>query len=426
MPQAGITKAIVRIGRAVRDGWILAGITILMLLLIDTIYRAQAEVKRLASPPAVTQERKPEPPSPFDTTAWAAEYLRDKAREEAVEWAPYTYVRNPTFTGRYISVDSLGHRVTPLPPSKGRRVLRVFFLGGSTTFGWFHRNEFTLPAEAARRLQSITGDSIRLEVTNFGVPGFVFTQELLELVLQLRAGGRPDVVVFYDGINDVISAIQSGTTGLPQNESNRAEDFRNGRLLAAEHDEGFRNDLRLAKRLLSSALLRLQFAQRIVDIKRPKPAPPVPIDSLASKMVQTFAGNARVVEALAKGYGFEAIYVWQPALLSTKKPLTPREQWLLVPQRIGYLHQAVPPLLGPAMKSVAGDRFIDATTIFDSDSGEIFLDMYGHTYERANIRIADTLMTVLGPAVRRAAARAGSSAADSVAAGERHKGPANR
>ena len=58
------------------------------------------------------------------------------------------------------------------------------------------------------------------------------------------------------------------------------------------------------------------------------------------------------------------------------------------------------------MAAVVGDRFIDATPVFDGDSLEIFADLYGHTYERANPRIVDTMMTRLGPAVLRAAARA--------------------
>ena len=44
---------------------------------------------------------------------------------------------------------------------------------------------------------------------------------------------RPDVVVFYDGINDVMATVQNGRAGLPQNEANREEDFRSGRLAAA-------------------------------------------------------------------------------------------------------------------------------------------------------------------------------------------------
>jgi hypothetical protein len=346
-----------------------------------------------------------EPPSPFDSTVWAAEYRRDHLQEEAVRWSPYVYVRNPTFQGRHISVDSLGHRVTPLPSSKGARTVRVFFMGGSTIFGWYQRAAHTIPAEAARRLQLLLGDSARVEVTNFGVPGHTFTQEILELLLQLRAGARPDVVVFYDGINDVMATVQNGRAGIPQNERNREEDFIRGRQLASEDLPGIASDFRAARRLLFSALLRLHVGQRIVATKRPVEPPPVPADSLARSIVRMYTETARVVEALAASYGFRPVYVWQPALLSTSKRLTPRETWLRRPQMIGDVHIAVPKLIGSAMTPIAGGRFIDATGLFRDDSLDVFVDVFGHTYERANPRIVDTLMSDLAAAVARGASR---------------------
>ena len=56
-------------------------------------------------------------------------------------------------------------------------------------------------------------------VTNFGETGYVSTQNLIALMLELRAGRRPDVVVFYDGVNDTYSAYSQQRAGLPHNES---------------------------------------------------------------------------------------------------------------------------------------------------------------------------------------------------------------
>ena len=403
--KATLQRNIIRAARASHDAWLVTGVTIVLILLVESAYRAETLAKRTV---ADWRAHAPtaEPPSPFDTIAWAAEYRRDHLQEEAVQWAPYVELRNPTFQGRHISVDSLGHRVTPMAASKSGRTVRVFFLGGSTTFGWYQRAAHTIPAEAARRLQALLGDSAHIEVTNFGVPGHTFTLETLELLLELRAGARPDVVVFYDGINDVMATVQNRRAGAPQNAANRAEDFVRGRDLAAEKPPGIANDLRTARRLFVSALLRLQFVQRITEIRRPGEPAPVPIDSLARSVVHLYSGNARIVEALAASYGFEPIYIWQPALLSTRKPLTPRETWLRRPQRVGNLHMAIPKLIGPAMASVAGGRFIDATDLFDADSLDVFVDTFGHTYERANPRVVDTLMPNLAAAVSRALSRA--------------------
>ena len=397
--------AAARAGRVLRDAWLMVGLTIVLLVIVESCYRGQAWARRaVAGAPA--REAEVEPPNPFDTATWSAQYTRDHLREEEVRWTPYVYIRNPTFAGTLMQVDSQGHRVTPHPASTASRPVRVFFLGGSTTFGWYQRDSATIPAEAARRLQAAVGSSARIEVTNFGVPGHTFTQEVLELFLQLRAGARPDVVVFYDGINDVMATVQNNRAGYPQNEANRVADFERGRSIAAVSGPGLANDARVFLRSAATAMGRLEFVGRLTRRRQASPTP-APTDSLARDMVRVFAANARTVESLAATYGFTPVYVWQPALLATGKPLTARERWLRDPGRIGDLHRAVPPVIDSAMHAVAGARFIDATALFDGDSLEVFADLYGHTYERANPRVVDTLMTLLRPAVLRAASAGG-------------------
>lgn len=391
-----------------RDTWLVIGATLLMILFLEGIYRLQGVLRRATASPAAAVAP---PPSPFEQTGWARDYHADQAREEAVLWSPYVYLRNPTFTGKVIATDSLGHRVTPVPRSNATRSVRLFFLGGSTTFGWYQRSDHTLPAEAARRVQELLGDSARVDVTNFGVPGRTFTQEILDLQLQLRAGARPDVVVFYDGINDVAATIQNGQAGFPQNEGNRVDDFSRGQQLRNEIAYGTGGGIRAVSRPLFALLMQLELVKRIVAVKTATPAPIPPIRSLAQDLSRIFAGNAALVEALRRYYGFEVIYVWQPALLSSHKPLTRREAWLRHNEPIAELHRAMPAVIGPAMAPVVGSRFIDATTLFDHDSLDTYVDTYGHTYERANTRVVDTLMPSLSAAVRSAMARAGATPA---------------
>ena len=400
-------RSITRSGRIIRDAWLIAGGTVLLIVALESGYRLYDTVSTASMSRSADDKG---PPSPFEATAWAAEYWIGHDKEEAVEWTPYVYVRNPKFEAPHHSVDHLGHRVTPLPApaSPGGPTVRVFFMGGSTTFGWFQRADHTIPAEAARRLQTQIGNNARVDVTNFGVPGHTFTQEVLELILQLRAGARPDVVVFYDGINDVMATVQNKRAGLPQNEGNRVEDFVRGRREASENKPGLVNDLLTAKHMLGAALSRIQFAKRIVNWVRATgsstAAPSNPAE-LAKNIVQMHAENARIVEALAASYGFQPIYVWQPALLSTRKPLTAHETWLRRAEVGNFVrtmrdvHMTVPTLIGPAMKPIAGDRFIEMTDLFRDDPDEIFVDWSGHTYERANPRIVDALMPRLGAAV---------------------------
>jgi hypothetical protein len=397
------------IARGIRDFWIAAGVALVLFISIEAAYRAQSQFRHTLATRAA--RRAPHPPdNPFDSTAWWTDYWDELIRVKAgLIWEPYLYVRNPVFPGKYITVDSLGHRVTPVPPSNAVRPLRVFFFGGSTMFGWFQRNEHTIPVEAARRLQAAIGEQARVLPTNFAVPGRVFTQEVLELMLQLRRGERPDIVVFYDGVNEIVTAVENGQAGLTMNEANRVDDFRRGRELAEDADPGLANDRKWAVRVLEIAADRIQFVRSIGRHMHPSSSPQlISTDSAARGVLSTYAGTAAIVEALAKQYGFQPIYVWQPALLTMTKPLTARETYLVRTAltrrdivQIRDLHVMMPPLITAAMTSLAGPRFIDETHIFKDDSLDVYEDMIGHTYERATPAIVDSIMPALTAAARR-------------------------
>jgi hypothetical protein len=399
-----ILKRIVSVGgRIVRDAWQVAGIILALVLLLETGYRVQGAVRR-----ALSSDKGPAwIPDPLAPPAWRSDYDAELGRTELLAWSPYVYFRNPPTRGRYITIDSLGRRVTIPPVSTGGRVIRVFFFGGSTMLGWFQRDGRTIPDEAVRRLQQVAGPGVRIQATNFGVPGRVFSQEIIELMLQLRSGNRPDAVVFYDGINDVIATVENGAAGIPENESNRAEDFARGRLFVADSGHGLQHDFRYVGRVLVPVLQRLELVQRL-EAFRSRTAPPlISADSAARSETRVYAENVRIVEALARSYGFQPLYVWEPDLQSTHKPLTAHEAWLLrsmsdpLRARRGEVHVVIPALLDSAMAGIAPGRFIDATDLFRGDSTEIFEGKASHNTEAAVPQIVDAFLPQLAAALSR-------------------------
>ena len=141
-----------------------------------------------------------------------------------VRWRPYVYFRQERFTGTLINIDAQGHRRTIQPAVAADNARPVFLFGGSTMFGSFQRDSFTIASRLAGQLASIP-EARDFTITNLGQTGYVFGQEVIELMTQLKNGARPALVVFYDGINDVVSAVQRGEAGLPQNEMLREADF---------------------------------------------------------------------------------------------------------------------------------------------------------------------------------------------------------
>lgn len=115
----------------------------------------------------------------------------------------------------------------------------------------------------------------------------------------------------------------------------------------------------------------------------------------------------KIVEALVKEYGFVPIYVWQPALLTMRKPTTARENYLINAEisradvaRIRDVHKIVPEMIAAAMTPLAGNRFVDATNLFNNDSTDVCEDIFGHTYEKAVPTIVDTFLPLLVSAAR--------------------------
>jgi hypothetical protein len=71
----------------------------------------------------------------------------------------------------------------------------AYFFGGSTMWGQGSNDAGTIPSQFA----ALTG----FRAENFGERGWIAQQSLVMLMQVLQEGHRPDLVVFYDGINEV-------------------------------------------------------------------------------------------------------------------------------------------------------------------------------------------------------------------------------
>ena len=371
-----------------RTAWVACGVTLAVLAALEMAYRIQSGVRK-----GVASATRPTVPHPYTLQQWWPAYQAELQASFATQWAPYVYWGRQPHVGRHVNVDSAGHRRTAQGVARGGAVRRVFFFGGSTMWGTGARDEMTIPSQVAARLAE---RGVRdVAITNFGETGYVFTQSLLELELELRRGSRPDVVVFLDGLDDVASAVIDGGAGLPQNEANRVDEYRLGRVLASD------NDLRALGMLGLATAARSRLLRRLAALASSAAVSAPPADTLARDVVDTYASTADLVEALARRYGFCAFYFWQPALHTSLKPLTPYEQALRVgiaahpfQQRLRAVHLAATSAIDSRMAAVAPGRFSNLARVFDDDTATVFLDDLSHTTEQANGKLA---AATLGP-----------------------------
>lgn len=122
------------------------------------------------------------------------------------DYAPHHYLNyalNPdvAYCGvRQFNAQYLIRRSEPIAPDKGDR-WRILIIGGSTTFAeGIPREQDTWPYLLEERIRAQCNP--RCEVINCGVGGYSLLENFIHYIILLR-DLKPDVVLFYTGINDV-------------------------------------------------------------------------------------------------------------------------------------------------------------------------------------------------------------------------------
>ncbi|HSH75951.1 MAG TPA: SGNH/GDSL hydrolase family protein, partial [Longimicrobiales bacterium] len=258
-----------------RDAWVVTGLTILLFLALEGLFRLQGAARRVLAPPAPEILYDSEPPW------WPDQLAHERAVDRTVRWAPYIHVDYGPHPATGATIEESGVRTTVHPAPVAAQERTVFLFGGSTMFGTYQRDSETIASNLAKLLHESGRDDVR--VVNHGVPAYVLTQEAIRLALLLRQGARPSAVVFYDGINDVFSAVQKGQAGWPQNEVNRRRDFQFGRR-AFNWDASIQSEAAALLALAEGVLSRSALIARLLDFVRP-PSPRREVIALGSEVI---------------------------------------------------------------------------------------------------------------------------------------------
>jgi hypothetical protein len=315
-------------------------------------------------------------------TLWLKEFVDEFCRSYTARWTSYLYFRREPFSGRHINVDSAGRRSTPqfgADGGDGQRNPAVFLLGGSTMWGTGARDSSTIPAALARLIASNPGER-QVRVVNMGESGYVSTQSLIALELELRRGNVPDGVILYDGINDVFAAYQNNEAGLPQNEQNRATEFnllqRGGRMLGLGIDD-------LWKRTVTAGVVG---AVRDLILGPPPEPAATSQDRLAADVVRLYRGNLEILDALSRHYGFRYRAYWQPVVFSKRDPSSYELKQSEKMEHVRQLYLEVYRRISTDSTLRSNPNFHNLSGIFDG-IGPVYLD-FCHVTERANVIIA--------------------------------------
>ena len=117
-------------------------------------------------------------------------------------WRPVNVHRLRDFSSEYLNISN-GERRTWAPPAGAAPRLTVWLFGGSTTYGLDQRDDHTIASELAR---AAAANGIALDIHNKGQNGHLHWMEAERFAWDLTNEPAPDLVLFYDGVNEIWEA----------------------------------------------------------------------------------------------------------------------------------------------------------------------------------------------------------------------------
>lgn len=117
----------------------------------------------------------------------------------------------PSQHSNAVNINSLGLRGGEVTLEKPKDVTRIVMLGGSTTFGWYALGDNgSMPTYLQKRIDQ-NKNLGKIEVINGGLPsaGSLFETKFLREIQKLQ----PDIVIVYDGYNDITNPLPADTPG---------------------------------------------------------------------------------------------------------------------------------------------------------------------------------------------------------------------
>ena len=294
----------------------------------------------------------------------------------------------------------------------------VWFFGASALFGDGQRDDHTITSEFSRLAEA---DGIPLEVRNYGRPGTAMWQELELFEQTISTGQKPDLVVFYDGFNDLAwqmnveltteptniydptrnKATNAGASDTNATAKQPAPTSNSGTTLSdvagAYWDQSGVHHVYDALRdvIAGSNSPPVQFAKGVKQRDTTGTAAGADVTQAAKNAVSIQTRAASLATAVAKSVGADAMFFWQPNVFT--KQLTSDEQAYL--GLAGYQPERWDPAVKEVRSLLKNTPYIDVGNALDGGTDPVLWD-FVHTNEEGARRSAVALYTHLKHALR--------------------------
>jgi lysophospholipase L1-like esterase len=336
--------------------------------------------------------------SVYKSQPWAPTYWREEVAAFKVLYQPYVLWKRGPYQGETVAIDEAGLRRTTHSQCAAQNYT-IWIFGGSTMWGAGAPDWLTIPSLLAEQYEK-SGKPVC--VRNYGTTAWVNTQEIVELILELKhAPRKPDLVVFYDGANDSYSLYRTGMIDVPLNNDLIKNKLETGDPMQT----GWNHPRSSTLRSISQYLLQSKTAQTIsrlgAQLRTARSgAQPAFSRQLSSEQVRSqldiaYLKNMELAGALARQYGFKYAFFWQPVMLAGHKRLSAEEDTTLQKTVAGNggIQAAFQEMYDLAQNQSQAD-FFDIADVLDNRQDTIYID-FAHLSPEGNRLVAGRIYDVL-------------------------------
>jgi len=129
---------------------------------------------------------------------------KETALSNVYEYEPWVEFKNIDYKGTYMNISDKVRKSIPesyINPASTDTIL-IYFFGGSTMFGFNVADFETIPSYFVEAYKAKYPNAKSIKVVNWGCPNYYSYQELMLFTKLLIENHKPDIAIFFDGLND--------------------------------------------------------------------------------------------------------------------------------------------------------------------------------------------------------------------------------
>ncbi len=251
----------------------------------------------------------------YEDYTWANSFFKSRA---ANKHPNYSYFPYAMWTTRdrdgEISQDSMGVRKSYIPKKTGKQIYRIYTFGGSTMENVEVPNDYTIASNLVRFLStSELSKKFDFEIVNFGSGAYVSSQSMIRLIYEIqrefKGYGKPNMVIFYNGVNDIFSGVYLERPGLHDAYDRIELRYNNiNGFYLMKLNEWIHNNINFIK------LIDYLFIENIEEDLRYFKHKKMNYRELSGISVNIYNKNIDIIKSLGATHNFKSIFFIQPSI----------------------------------------------------------------------------------------------------------------